>query len=272
MSSFSAWRTTFSAALFLSCSLAVADVPQLNTKQLNEQAVMANVWVQNSGEYRALSYQAFNLAHLSLDHYLATYTGDKKIAIVVDADETVVNNSAYNAWQIGKDQGYSGKTWQKWMKAEQATAMPGAKAFLNYVKSRGAEVFYITNRSEKGLQATASNLKALGYPFVDDVHMMLKTTTSDKEARRQKVLESYDIALFMGDNLSDFTNEFYQQGFEQAAHAVDKNKALFGTKYIMLPNPMYGDWEGKVYDENWSLSPQQKSNARKAALKPWSGE
>ena len=246
-----------------------ADDVSYTTKDLNEQLVMAVEWMQNSGEFEALSYQAFNLAKMSLDDYLVHHKGAKKVAVVVDADETVLNNSAYEAWLVGKDFGYSSKTWAKWMDAAEAKAMPGALEFLNYAKSKGVEVFYITNRKIVGLEGTKKNMKALGFPFVDDAHLMLRDSTSDKEPRRQKVLEHYDIALFMGDNLNDFASDFKTKTLKETYAAVEKNKGLFGTKYIMLPNPTYGDWEGKLYNGNWGASAAEKDQMRKDHLYTW---
>ena len=77
------------------------------TKDLNEQSVLGINWVQTSAEYRALCYQSFNLSKMNLDAFLATYSGSKPVAIIVDADETVIDNSAYQAWLVGQDFGYS---------------------------------------------------------------------------------------------------------------------------------------------------------------------
>ena len=248
---------------------ALADDTSYTTKNLNEQLVMSNLWMQASAEFQALSYQAFNLATLQFDHYISTHKTNKKIAIVVDADETIISNSAYQSWLVGQNQGYSSKTWGQWMSDAKATALPGAVDFLNHVTGRGAEVFYVTNRKITGLEGTRKNLQELGFPDVDDAHLMLKTTTSNKEPRRQKITENYDIALFMGDNLNDFSNEFKTKSLKESYAAVEKNKALFGTQFIMLPNPSYGDWEGKVYDGNWGASPAEKDEMRKAHLNAW---
>lgn len=260
-----------SSALILgSLSLPVwADEASYDTKDLNEQLMMANLWMQVSGEYKALSYQAFNIAKMSLDDYLSHHKGGKKVAVVVDADETVLDNSAYESWLIGKDFGYSGKTWGKWMDDAEAKAMPGAVEFLNYAAKEGAEVFYVTNRRIAGLDGTRKNMKALGFPFVDDAHLMLRDKTSDKQPRRDKVMKDYDIALLMGDNLNDFAADFKTNTLDETYAAVEKNKALFGTKYIVLPNPSYGDWEGKVYGGNWGASAAEKDKMRKDHLTVW---
>lgn len=260
-----------SATLFMgSFSLpAFADDANYSSKDLNEQLVMSTLWMQASAEYKALSYQAFNLAKMQFDRYLSEHTGSKKVAVVVDADETVIDNSGYQAWLIDKNFGYSSKTWGEWMDAAEAKAMPGATDFLNYVVSKGGEVFYITNRKISGLEGTRKNLKALGFPNVDDAHLMLKDTTSNKKPRRDKVAENYDITLLIGDNLNDFSSDFKSENLAESDAAVERNKALFGTKFIMLPNPGYGDWEGKVYDGNWGATAAEKNKMRKSKLRVW---
>ncbi|MFP8966558.1 5'-nucleotidase, lipoprotein e(P4) family [Pokkaliibacter sp. CJK22405] len=242
---------------------------QYTTQDLNEQLVLATLWMQASGEFRALSYQAFNLAQLRYDMYSAAHTGNRKLAVVVDADETVIDNSAFEAWLVGKDFGYSSKTWERWMAAADAKAMPGAVDFLNYVKSRGGEVFYVTNRKEVGREGTLKNLKALGFPYVDDAHLMLRTDTSNKSPRREMIAQNYDIALLMGDNLNDFSSAFDVKTLAESKAAVDAHKKDFGSRFIMLPNPTYGDWEGKVYGGNWGASAAEKDAMRKSHLDVW---
>jgi 5'-nucleotidase (lipoprotein e(P4) family) len=253
----------------LATPLSWADSVEYDTKALNEQLVMSTLWTQVSGEYKALSYQAFNMAKLQLDAYLAEYNGSKKVAIVVDADEAVLDNSAYEAWLIGRNEGYSSTTWAQWMDAAEAKAMPGAVEFLQYADSKGVAVFYITNRKESGRAGTVKNMQELAFPQVTDSQLLMKSDTSNKEPRREQVTQSHDIALLVGDNLNDFSADFRVETFEETTAAVEKNKDLFGSKFIVLPNPSYGDWEGKVYENNWKASAAEKDQMRKAHLTSW---
>ncbi|MBO8161016.1 MAG: 5'-nucleotidase, lipoprotein e(P4) family [Thermosipho sp. (in: Bacteria)] len=241
--------------------------PPYTQKDLNEQMVMAMLWYQNSGEMRALAYQAFNIAKLIYDMDLKEES-TKPRAVIVDVDETVLDNSPYDAGHIGTNNAYP-KGWTEWCEARLATPIPGAVEFLNYVAKTGGVVFYITNRSESVKQATIDNLKMLGFPFADEEHVLTKTTTSDKEPRRQLVAEKYKIVLLMGDNLNDFSSLFRKKGVEERNELVDQMKEMWGTKFIVLPNPIYGDWEGAVYNYNWGLSPEGKDKARKEHLFMW---
>jgi len=239
------------------------------TRDLNEQLVMATLWMQTSAEYRALCYQTFALARMNLDAFLSSYSGAKPVAVIVDADETVIDNSAYEAFLIGKDFGYSSKTWTSWMAAAQATAIPGAGEFLNYAKDRGVEIFYVTNRKMVGYEGTEKNLKDLGFPYVDKKHLLVRTKSSDKQPRRDLVAKDYAIAFLMGDNLNDFLSVFAKKSVDERFAEVDKVKSEWGRKFIVLPNPTYGDWEGAVYNYNWGASDAEKDKMRKESLKMW---
>ena len=241
----------------------------VTTLDLNEQLVMATLWMQASAEFRALCYQTFNLARMNLDAFLGAHKGGRPVAVIVDADETVIDNTAYEGFLIGNNFGYSSKTWVPWMAAAQATAIPGAKDFLNYAASKNVEIFYVTNRKMVGYEGTEKNLKALGFPFVDQKHLLLRTKSSDKQERRDLVAKDYDIAFLMGDNLNDFLSVFSKKPVDVRFAETDKLKDQWGKQFIVLPNPTYGDWEGAVYNGNWGASPAEKDKMRKDHLIRW---
>ncbi|CAG9295567.1 5'-nucleotidase, lipoprotein e(P4) family [Celerinatantimonas diazotrophica] len=239
-----------------------------STKDLNEQQMQALVWMQRSAEYRALCYQAFNVATNQLKKELSS-DHDKPLAVVVDIDETILNNSPYQAWLIGKNQGYSSKTWQQWVKQSKAKAIPGALSFLNFASENGVQVFYVTNRAEKVRQATLTNLKQLGFPDVVNSHLLMKTTSSNKGPRRDQIRAHYDVALYMGDNLGDFSHKFDGKSMQQRQQLADQYRPQWGTKYIVLPNPVYGTWDGAAIDYKWGASAATKNKLRKEALRVW---
>ena len=254
---------------FLTVSLTgSARAQDYTVKDLNEQLVMGTLWIQRSAEVRALSYQAFNVAKLIFELDLQKDASGKKKAVIVDIDDTVLDNSPYQAAMVDDNFGYP-EGWGEWCNAAEAEALPGAVDFLKYVVSKGGDVFYISNRKVKYKEGTMKNLKALGFPQVTDDRVLLREKTSNKEPRREIVRKEHRIVLLMGDNLNDFDNIFRKKSLDDRAAAVDQVKDQFGSKFIVLPNPMYGDWEGGVYKGNWKLSPAEKSKARKAALIKW---
>lgn len=208
-------------------------------------AAWAALWQQQAAEYKALCFQAYNTAALRLDQYLQQGTA-KPPAIVTDIDETVLDNSPFTVHTALQGQSYSDKAWQEWTARAACDTVPGALSFLRYAAGRGVEIFYITNRAVPEQAPTLRNLQRWGFPNADVRHLLLKTVTSGKEARRQQVLQTHDIVLLLGDNLSDFAAVFDKQPAAQRAAATEKNATAFGRRFIVLPNAMYGDWMGDV--------------------------
>lgn len=227
----------------------------------------AVLWQQYSGEYRALAFQAYNFARLSLKEALWENQNGKPNCIIVDADETIIDNSRFQGYEIQHGVSYVPAHWTEWTSKAMADTVPGALSFLKFAASKNVETFYITNRDEADRKATMENLKRLGFPYVDEAHVMTKSTTSDKQERRNKVLEKYNVLLLCGDNLSDFSNVFYREG-KITKEQVDAHQHLFGTKFIVLPNPMYGDWEKLLYKEG-KFNEQEKAKQRLEKLKSY---
>ena len=119
---------------------------------------------------------------------------------------------------------------------------------------------------------TAANLKKLGFPDVSDQTLLVRTdaNSSSKEPRRLSVSQKYRIVLLMGDNLNDFAELFEKsKSVESRIAAVEQNKTQFGTRFIVLPNPMYGDWESAIYDYNFKLKEEEKAAKRRSQLKTY---
>ena len=232
----------------------------------NEHIVMAVMFQQTAAEYRALCYQAYNLAHFMLDRDL----GNKKInlprCVVLDIDETVLDNSPYEAKCILKRIVYPQK-WPEWIAQASAKPIPGALNFLKYARANGVEVYYVTNRKENERESTTLNLKNAGFATVDSIHLLMRADISSKEIRRAKIKDSRHISLLFGDNLADFSDAFDGKlSVQDRFSAVDRLKKEFGTRFIVLPNPMYGDWEGAVYNGDFSLNDSIKRLKRYQSL------
>jgi 5'-nucleotidase (lipoprotein e(P4) family) len=262
------------AVLICSFTAMAQTSPAIPQKEAdNEYQAGAVLWTQSSGEMRALAYQAFALARMTLDRDLRTNRRSKlKRAIVVDVDETVMDNSRYQATLLKERRNFESKTWTEWVNRAEAAAIPGAVEFLRYATSRGVRVFYITNRKLIEKDGTATNLKKLGFPDVSDQTLLVRTdpATSIKEPRRLSVSAKYRIVLLMGDNLNDFDEVFEKSKTVSARNtAVDQKKNLFGTRFIVLPNAMYGDWESAIYDYNTKLSEEEKAAKRRSQLKTY---
>ena len=254
------------AAAFLLFSTAVASAQQ---KADNTYIEAATLYQQASGEARALEYQTYMLARMLLDRDLGNHRIRMRRAIIVDVDETILDNSRYQGMLIKKGVNYPAG-WTDWCNRAEATSIPGALDFLKYAHSRGVRVFYITNRKIAEKDGTARNLKTLGFPEVNDETLLVRTDTKDdsKEPRRQSVASRYHVVLLMGDNLNDFSDVFEKSKTVAARlDATEKNRSQFGTHFIVLPNAMYGDWENSIYDYNFKLSSEEKQAKRRTLLK-----
>src|SRR5438552_8382746 len=238
-----------------------------------EYEVGAVLWQQSSGEHRALAYQAFALARTVLDRDLRiNRRGKLRRAVVVDVDETILDNSAHEAWLIKNHRSYNAQDWTEWCNRAEAGVVSGAVEFLRYANSRGVRVFYITNRKEIEKDGTARNLKKLGFPEVTDETLLVRTDkdSSSKEPRRVAVGAKYHVVLLMGDDLNDFAEVFENsKTVESRIAATDRNKSQFGTRFVVLPNPMYGSWENSIYEYNFKLSEADKAALRRKRLKAY---
>lgn len=260
-----------SALVFLALTGCAQQTKSDANAQLNDQSVMALNWFQQSGEYQALAYQAFTTATYAFDK-AQSLTGKQK-AVVVDLDETMIDNSAYSAWQVKANKPFDDKSWSRWTHAEQAKAIPGAVSFAQYVDSHGGTMFYVSNRAQNDYAATVANLQRLGFPNVTEKTLRLNTATSNKQARFDEIKnEGYNIVLYIGDNLNDFGAATYHKGNAERRNFVASNHNLFGTQFIVLPNPYYGDWESGLAPNYNQLTPEQKLKVRDDALKAWNGK
>lgn len=240
----------------------LSDVEVLSdtTKCSNYQhLILSTNWFVRSAEMRACFYQAYNLARLRLDNSLKQPSDETmKKAVIVDVDETVLDNTPFEIKCIETGKGYSSEAWIKWTGLGKAKALPGALEFLTYAKSKGVEVFYVSNRKIAERSSTLKNLDSLGFPYADTTHMLFRTKESSKEERRKSIAANYEIVLMVGDNLTDFDMIFEKRGDDLGFSLVEQNKSKFGDKFIILPNPMYGDWEMALYPKEPKSTDENK--------------
>jgi 5'-nucleotidase (lipoprotein e(P4) family) len=120
------------------------------------------------------------------------------------------------------------------------------------------EVFYISNRTVQEMGPTIENMAAVGFVNADSTHMLLKETTSSKVERRALIEKNYEILLLVGDNLADHSGSYEKRGPDHGFAAVDADRKLFGTRYIVLPNPMYGSWLSELLKNTEGQAEKEK--------------
>lgn len=227
----------------------------VGTNSLVSNKLTAVYWQQNSAEYEALCYQAFNAAQLYLNqlidgfdaegNYISNLQNDTKQAIIMDIDETILNNSPYNGYLIKNQTNFSYNSWIDWTSMASAELIPGALEFINNTTKAGIEIFFLSNRTEQELDFTIQNLREKGVQFKEENILLGRSgLNSEKIARRNSISPAYDIIMLIGDNLADFHDVFESDiMLSQRKEIVESFQNEFGKKFIILPNVMYGGWE-----------------------------
>lgn len=229
------------------------------TQPCNPATALVNsvLWTQSAAEYRASALQTYAAARRQLDVALAdrSWVGAEEEtnedpsqppAVILDLDETAIDNSAYETRVLRIGKTYDDAMWDQWVGESAAAAVPGAKEFLEYAKSRGVTPFYVTNRDEtpEG-PGTRRNLERLGFPMTADSVLLRGTRPewkSDKSGRRAHVASTHRVLLLIGDDLNDFVNARDKSQAERDA-IIARTANWWGTRWFILPNPMYGSWE-----------------------------
>ncbi|MEA2042903.1 MAG: 5'-nucleotidase, lipoprotein e(P4) family [Bacteroidota bacterium] len=231
-----------------------------------DHLLAAALWHQTSAEAKALFMQNYKLAGLMLNKNIAESESSKPKAIITDLDETVIDNSPFTARMIIETFDYSPKRWHEWVKEAKAEALPGAKAFLSKADKLGVKIFYVSNRADSSKNYTIKNLEKLELPQISEESVVLKTTTSNKTERRENILKNYDVILYLGDNLTDFSEDFADRGADYGEGITKENMTNFGSKFIVFANPLYGEWEKAILKNTFSHSPKEKDQLMKDAL------
>ena len=200
-------------------------------------------WFRSAAEYQALARQSYGVAEARVREQAASRPRGSW-AVILDADETVVDNSEYQRRLAERGEVYATATWNAWVREQRAGAVPGAREFLATVQSLGGRIFIVTNRDSEVCTETQANLRALSLAF--DAVLCRTQGLSDKNPRFQavasgnaaSVIPALDVILWVGDNIQDFP------GMTQAVRTQGPQAfGEFGRTYILLPNPMYGSWE-----------------------------
>ena len=227
----------------------------------------ATLWQQTSAEYVGVVSQAWQLAQHNLDKALADpqwsaaleQTGDYSRlppAIMLDLDETVLDNTAYEARIIKQFGQYTHGSFADWCRESNAPAVTGAKAFLDYAAEQDVAIFYYSARREKLRDCTLRNLHELHLPLSDESRLFLNSGSS-KADYRTRVAKQYRILLLVGDNMEDFVDGSKTSPGNRRTLAHDYMDR-WGRQWIILPNPMYGHWESSIYNFDYALPREEQ--------------
>ena len=173
----------FAASCTTAPRISVSNVA--NGTVVTDGKIFATAYQQKSAEYRALCFQAFNIAHMRADEIILTKT-EKPKAIITDIDETILNNSPYEAHQTLQGKDYESTSWSEWTSMVNADTVPGGLTFLKYASTKGIEIFYVTNRSEKEREVTLKIFKNLIFQ-IQIVHIYFPFKTVHQKKKGEKV-------------------------------------------------------------------------------------
>ena len=265
------------------CLLSTALVGCQQQPPANDQ-LDAVLWTQTSIEHELIYRQVFASATRQLDAALADPTWDAlplpprnlnglPPAVVVDIDETVLDNVPLNARDILTNQVYSYDRWNTWVDQAKAQALPGAVEFLQAADKKGITVYYITNREHSQVQATVNNLRLRGFPVAHNEQVLAASTPTGhceqagygKNCRRQWVASHARVLMLAGDSFGDFVPAEHNTLADQRKAAAPY-LAWLGQRWFLLPNPTYGNWYSAPYGDKEKLPFERKRQLKQQAL------
>ncbi len=250
--------------------IAALTVTACATPRDSHELLTATLWMQTSAEYRADSEAAYRWARTTLDQALAdpSWTaaleqtgpvGGLPPAVIMDLDETVLDNARFEGELVKRRTVYSPALWSEWVAMADAEAVPGAVEFIRYAEGKGVSVFYVTNRNQAEEAGTRANLVKLGIIASVNPDRVLVSGengwTSDKTARRAEIAKTHRILMLVGDDLGDFTSGNRAAPAERRALA-DRHKDKWGERWVLLANPLYGSWDQALYDREMTEEQQ----------------
>lgn len=247
----------------------------------NDARFNALAWMQSSAEYRLMAEQTYRLAIVQLsvavkdpawcaDEVQVREGGFEKKppAVILDLDETVLDNSGFNARLIVDGALFTSESWNAWCNEEKATLIPGAMDFIRSADGLGVSLFFITNREDAVRKATIANLKALGIE-ASEKNVLTKNPDDgrgdDKVSRRAMVASKHRIVMLVGDSLSDLCSGMDEKDLAKRNEAARDKTAMLGSRWIMMPNPVYGGWERALRSGNDAIDPRRETETGKAS-------
>ena len=226
------------------CSINVGIDTSKDSKQ--EQTTEQNLklpndvqWVTNSSEYKTLVKQIYTQAWENIDALaFNTINSKEQWVIIMDLDETVLDNSDYQIKLFENNETYNPESWSVWVNLKEAKLVPGSKEFIDNVRAlENIQLIFLSNRMAKNLTPTIENMTALGVYAEQDIFLLRENKADKKNIRRDEVTQgigrmkdygSMKVLAYFGDASHDFPEEDSQY--------------KFGYNMFMFPNPMYGKW------------------------------
>ena len=263
-----------------------ADAKPATPEVAADDNLNAVLWVQRSAEYQAVTQTIYRAAADKLDLALKEKNWDALVpgergnaatglppAVIMDVDETVLDNSPYQARLVRDGKEFDDITWDAWVAEKKAKPLPGVVDFAKAASAKGVTILYLSNRAEHLQAATLANLRSAGLPVKDDsVFLGLGTFVKDceqhgseKNCRRKLAGQQYRVLMQFGDQLGDFV-QIVANTTDGRAQLHAEYKDWFGERWWMLPNPTYGSWEPAMFNNAWDQPRAARRATKRAAL------
>lgn len=263
------------------CGCATTGIDKAIPAHDNRDAVL---WLQTSAEYAAVTSGIFAAAGRELERVGGSDL-DRNLhkAVVMDIDETVLDNSAYQAQLVIEDETYNSESWDQWVALKAAEAVPGAVHFIQLSQRLGLHIAFITNRTCRPRADSAdrpcpqkaetlANLEAVGVdtrmtslamrgevpparcqPLLSAAEQATGKWSSDKTSRRNCIAAQYETIMLLGDQLGDFFEERADSDTGAGRSLAKKYLGDWGKTWFLLPNPTYGNWRPQTRTEKQSI-------------------
>ena len=254
------WALGF-ALLSAGCSAPLADPPGALNRGTDDR-LDAILWQTTSAEYHVLAQTIYTSAAVHLERALAdrqwsalpaqsVNSQTLPPAVIMDIDETVLDTGRFQSHLVKNGARFASPVWRNWLNQNQPPAVPGALEFISLAQSRGVSVFFVTNRDHATEPVTRLQLAGVGIALPTNIDTVLSANEQpdwgvDKGSRRQFIAQSFRVLMLFGDDLGDFISEYRTAPHARVLAAKKHNS--WGTKWFMLPNPMYGSWETSLYN------------------------
>ncbi len=250
-----------------------------------DDSLNAVVWMQRAVEHDLVFREIYRAAERKLLQALKDPSwdalpreerhgpfADLRAAVILDVDETVLDNSPYQARLVRTGKEYDEFSWRQWCLEEAARPLPGALDFVRFAADHGVEVFYLTNRNVDLGPATLANLRKAGFPALPESFLGLGTAVAgcemagtDKGCRRRLIGRDHRILMQFGDQIVDFVDVAANTP-EGRQKAMAPYAAWIGERWWVLPNPAYGSWEPALFNNDWTQSRERRRRAKIDAL------
>lgn len=215
----------------------------------NHENLNTTLWTQQAAEYELIAHEVFDRAEHYVDRVHGLIDSELPLAVVVDIDETTLDNSPFQAATVKQGTGFDPAHWDAWVAEGAAKPIPGAKEFITAMRTKGVEIIYISNRNQSGFDATLKNIVEQLDSKANPELLLLRDGQpdwgGDKKSRRELAESRYTVIAYLGDDLNDFIS-VYRMSPAERLEAARHQQHRFSNDWFLLPNPSYGSWERAV--------------------------